>query len=150
MARPTLYTEELATEICERISGGESLCQIVLLEHMPCEKTVYNWIDAHPEFLQKYTHAVDRRTDFWAEEIISIADDSRNDWVERENQRTHETYVAVNEEAIARARLRIDSRFRLMAKQAPKKYGDKLDVTSQGDKIAPAYIILSPEAAEKI
>jgi hypothetical protein len=57
--------------------------------------------------------------DHWADEIIDIADDAGRDVsVDNEgNQR-------VNGEAIARSRLRVDTRKWIMSKLAPRKYGD--------------------------
>ena len=59
------------------------------------------------------------QAEHWAEEIIEIADDSKNDFVEKEG------HTALNSENINRSRLRVDTRKWLMARLAPKKYGDK-------------------------
>lgn len=55
-----------------------------------------------------------------ADEIIEIADDGSNDWMEREGK------AAPNGEMVNRSRLRVDTRKWLMSKMAPKKYGDKM------------------------
>lgn len=39
-----------------------------------------------------------------------------------------------------RSRLRVDTRKFLMAKMKPKKYGDKVDLTSGGEKIQPLLV----------
>ena len=72
-----------------------------------------------------------------AEEIQDIADDSSNDWIEIE-KRDGTSYEIVNKEAVLRSRLRVDTRKWLMSKLKPKKYGEKLDLTSGGDKIPQA------------
>jgi len=43
LGRPTLYTEELAAEICRRLAGGESLRRICEDDHMPGASTVVDW-----------------------------------------------------------------------------------------------------------
>ena len=60
--------------------------------------------------------------------MLEIADDGTNDWIERQNARSGETYIALNDEAISRSRLRVEARKWLMGKMKPKKYGDKIDV----------------------
>jgi hypothetical protein len=62
---------------------------------------------AHPsaEFLDSYVRAREVQADTLIDDILEIADDSMNDWVERENARTGQTYIALNDEAIARAKL---------------------------------------------
>lgn len=35
------------------------------------------------DFQKQYTRAFDLRNDYWAEEMVEIADDSSNDWTTR-------------------------------------------------------------------
>lgn len=124
MGRPTLWTQELADEICGRIMLGEPVRQICLLEHMPCEASVYMWLARYRDFMEQYTRARRVQAERMADELLEIADDGRNDWIERENSRTGEVYVVLNPEAAMRSKLRIDARRWLMGKYKPKKYGD--------------------------
>lgn len=131
--RPTLYTPALATLICARVMAGEPLRQILLLPGMPAHRdTVFGWLAEYPEFRESYTAAKQIQMDAFAEEIMDIADDSRNDWMERENARTGAVTTVLNEEAIARARLRIEARKWQMSKFAPKKFGDKVELKHSG------------------
>ena len=70
------------------------------------------------------------QADRFADEIIEIADDATNDWMER--RQGEETVRVVNHEHIQRSRLRVDARKWLMAKLAPKKYGDSVALTGGG------------------
>lgn len=128
IGRPSTYTVEIADEICERIAVGESVRQICLLENMPDDATFYRWLLKYDEFRDKYARAKEAQADRFNEELIEIADDSRNDWIERENKRTGETYIALNEEALGRAKLRVETRKWLMGKHKPKKYGDAVNL----------------------
>jgi hypothetical protein len=85
-------------------------------------------------FSEQYAKACEARTDAMAEDILDIADDGTNDYVERERE-DGSTYEVTNNEAIQRSKLRVDTRKWLMAKTMPKKYGEKLDLTTGGDKI---------------
>lgn len=69
-----------------------------------------------------------------AEEILAIADDSRAD-TEIRYDAQGESYEAPNSEWLQRSRLRVDTRKWLMSKLAPKKYGDKVDVTTGGESL---------------
>lgn len=133
--RPSDFTQELADEICERICTGESVRQIADLEHMPSRQTIYRWLLKNEGFRDQYARAKEFQSDYHAEEILDIADDGTNDWEEREFKNGKGTYIALNDEAIARSRLRVEARKWLMGKMKPKKYGDHLDLTTKGEKL---------------
>jgi hypothetical protein len=60
--------------------------------------------------------------------ITEIADDGSNDWIERETK-SGRMLTVPDQEHINRSRLRIDARKWLLSKLAPRKYGDKLELT---------------------
>lgn len=132
MGRPSDYTEETAERICALIAEGESLRHICLTDGMPDKSTVLRWLRVHEKFRDQYAQAREHQVEAFADEILDIAEDGTNDWIEREN-RKGETYIALNSEAIDRSRIRIDARKWLMGKLKPKKYGDKLDVKHDGN-----------------
>lgn len=104
--RPTTFTQKIVDTICERISNGESLVRICSEKNMPERKTIYNWLNNHEDFLRSYAHARDSQADFYADEIIEIAD---------------QTVLDPNDR-----RIKIDARKWKASKMAPKKYGDKI------------------------
>jgi hypothetical protein len=131
--RPTLYTEALAEEICRRIADGETLKQVCRDEHIPADSTVRLWVlDDRDGFSARYARARDLHLEGMADEITEIAEDGRNDWMERETK-SGRIVTALNEEAVARSRLRIDSRKWLLSKLKPERYGDSLKLTGQLD-----------------
>jgi hypothetical protein len=100
------YTDELADEICERLSLGESLNAICKDDHMPSEMTVRRWaVHDVQGFASKYAHAREAQADHYADEIVTIADTA---------------------EDANLARLRVDARKWFASKVAPKRYGDKV------------------------
>jgi hypothetical protein len=127
IGRPTLYTPEVATVICQQLAEGRSVRAICRDEDMPSESSVYNWLHDYPEFVEKYTRARASQAERMLDEIIEIADESSND------TEVTDFGPRPNNEWINRSKLRVDTRKWAMAKLAPKKYGDKVDVTS-GDK----------------
>lgn len=62
-----------------------------------------------------------------ADEVMDISDDGANDWMQR-NDPDNPGYV-VNGEHQARSRLRVDTRKWYLSKLAPKRYGDKIELS---------------------
>jgi hypothetical protein len=134
MSRPSIFTEELASEICRRLSLGESARQICRGDDMPVMSTLMKWLTESDKiaFSEQYARARDCQADFYADEIIDIAD---------------ELGEGVDSNAINIARLRIDSRKWKVARMSPRKYGDKqqIDHTSSDDSFRPTIIKLIAE-----
>jgi hypothetical protein len=80
------------------------------------------------EFRKQYAHARDAQADTLADEILDIADDATNDWMERKDGEGESIGWQINGDHVRRSQLRIDSRKWLAAKLAPKKYGDKQEI----------------------
>jgi hypothetical protein len=97
---------------------------------MPASSTVFKWLGLFPSFAEQYARARESQAETLAEDILEIADDARNDWMERRGE--EDAGWVANGEHIQRSRLRIDARKWLMSKMAPKKYGEKLDLNVGG------------------
>ena len=127
--RPSLYSDKLAAKICERLAEGETLRSICRDEKMPGKTTVLRWLgdEKNADFRTQYAHAREMQADRFAEEILEIADDGSGDWsTDKDGKKT------LDHEHVQRSRLRIDTRKWLMARMAPKKYGDKMQHTGDG------------------
>lgn len=103
--RPSLYSEEIADAICEKLTEGMSLRKICQLNGFPKASAIYTWLDKHPEFAEKYVRAREVATEDMLEDILEIADNPELDPNEK--------------------RIRIDTRKWAMGKLKPKKYGEK-------------------------
>jgi hypothetical protein len=126
MGRPKALDAGLMFEICERIADGETVRQIAADEHMPCARTIYLTLANDTEFSQQYARAREAQLERWEDELLEIADDASNDYVERLGK-DGKTFQAVDHDHVTRSRLRIDARKWLMAKRMPKKYGDRVE-----------------------
>lgn len=145
LGRPTIYTEKLAAEICSRIASGESVRSIGRDETMPNAATIFDWALNNKSFSEQYEQARRIQADQMFEELAEIADDGSNDWMEKELQ-NGEIVDMPNHEHIQRSKLRVDTRKWALSKMLPKRFGDKLDVTSDGK---PLNVSVSQEGAEK-
>ena len=93
---------------------------------LPQYSTFMYWLDADKELLDRYTRGKEAQADFMADEILDIADDGTNDWMERAGKDGENAGYQINGEHVQRSRLRIESRKWLAAKLKPKKYGEKI------------------------
>jgi hypothetical protein len=103
----TVYSQETAERVCELIATGHNLRQIEAMRanepELPARRTIHAWVKTRPDFERAYYLALEARAADRADEIIEIA---RNTSID-----------------VPRCRLMINSLFRLMAKEAPKRYG---------------------------
>lgn len=111
--RPTRYAEQIAEEICDRLSNGEPLQAICRDAGMPAARTVSDWKAKDPTFSANIARAREEGFDALAAECLQIADN-------------------IDEDAQSR-RVRIEARLKLLAKWDYKRYGDKIahDVTAE-------------------
>jgi len=116
------YTEALAQEICERISSGELLIRICEEHHMPTLRRCNQWLKQNPDFKSLYQQSIQDRLTIFEEEVISIADDAANDF--KEVTVKNQTKKVIDPDVIARAKLRIEVRFKHLRAGRPEKWGD--------------------------
>lgn len=135
--RPESYTPEIADLICSRLANGESLRSICRDPDLPSTVTVFAWMRRHPDFLNQYTRAKEESSDALIEEMVDIADDGTNDWMEKVASDGEHIGWQLNGEHVQRSRLRIETRKWIASKLKPKKYGDKISQEVSGPDGAP-------------
>lgn len=135
MARPSKFTEELVTAICERLSVGEPLAQICRDEGFPHPSTVRDWMAAREDVSLAIARAREDGEDWLAAECLGIADDGRRDY-----EVSEDGGATVNHDHIQRSKLRIETRLKLLAKWNPKKYGDRQAIEHSGPGGKPIQI----------
>lgn len=147
--RPSKYTQAIADKICTRLADGESLRAICMDGAMPSRMSVFRWL-ADPEsaaFRDQYARAREEQADFYAEQIVDIADEEVT--MIKRSKHTHgakpedgdaenDVEVVFDPTAVQRNRLRVDARKWYASKLAPKKYGDKLELG--GNKDSPLVV----------
>ena len=111
MARPTLFNESLAEEICRRLAMGDPLAKICADDDMPAYSTVRKWEAENPEFSALSARAKVDGTHYMADQCIEIADGNGDP---------------------ADKRIRIDTRLRLIGKWNRKVYGDSQTLKHTG------------------
>ena len=125
------YSRSDADAIIGIISDGRSMRQA-------CDKigvrrsTVLTWVmDDVDGLADRYARAREIGIHAMVDEITDIVDDSSNDWIEYETE-AGRIVTQVNQEHIARAKLRVDHRKWIAAKVIPALYGDRVSVEHSG------------------
>lgn len=144
--RPSKYTTELGIEICMAISESSNGIKVLCAENpkWPSHSTIRKWIFENKEFSDKYDMAKQEQADFLADEILQIADDKDGDLLEGQFGANG------NPVNVSRARLQIDARKWIACKLKPKKYGDKLDLTTDGKSFIQNVVVNDSKTAEDI
>lgn len=99
---------------------------------MPHKATVFRWLADDADFRDLYARAKEASTEALAEELLDIADDGSNDWMERPGADGESLGWQLNGEHVQRSRLRVDTRKWLLAKLQPRKYGERQTVEHEG------------------
>ena len=115
--RPSSYTPELGERIAiEYALTSKSLETICKADGMPHYITAIRWKTENLEFASLFAQAKSTRIDAFDEQVLEISDDDTLDPADR--------------------RIRTDNRKWLLSKLRHKTFGDKLDVTSDGQALA--------------
>jgi hypothetical protein len=98
--------------------------------------TFMRWVDADTKLAERYAHAREDLIEKMAQELLDLSDqdvgqthDNKKDWA-----------------AIQKHKLQVDTRKWLLARLAPKKYGDRLAIA--GDESAPLKVEQTIDASK--
>ncbi len=118
MGVPSTYSEEMAAKVCAAVASSQDGLRKTLASdpELPALRTVQVWLDNHASFAVQYGQAKQRQLRTMAEDIVDLSNDETLDPNDK--------------------RIRIDTRKWLLSKLIPRTYGDKLDVTSDGQALA--------------
>ncbi len=129
MAYTKIQIEDIFKEIIERVEIGEPIRTVLKDDDMPSSRTFYKWLDEDEEKVKQYARACEVRADVIFEEILTIADKQSEDIIIVDGKEV------TNHNVVSRNRLQVDARKWVLSKMQPKKYGDKIDHTTDGEKI---------------
>lgn len=136
--------------VCEHLANGKSLnwiCENVA--GMPTPAAVLEWVRKEPDTIGiRYARAREKGYMLIADDIIDISEQTHT-WTtvqelgedgkplldDKGKPIFRKVLVPLSPDVIAHNRLRIDTRKWMLSKMLPKVYGDKLDLTSKGEKI---------------
>lgn len=134
LGRPTLANAERKKSIIDGISKGTPLT-VICRDLGICDDTVRDWMKVDDDFSRDIACARILGFDAIAMDALSIADDTSNDTILIGKEGSE--YEAPNKEWIARSKLRVETRLKLLAKWDPKRYGDMMRQEISGPDGAP-------------
>lgn len=129
------YTERLGDRICAEIAACPYGMEHVYAENkawMPHPATVHAWARTHPAFGEKLARAQVARAAGMVDQTVEIADDGRNDYMQRFDRDGKSLGYFLNGEAVQRSRLRVETRLKAAAVLAPKQFGAKQQIEMSG------------------
>jgi hypothetical protein len=143
-----VWAHGLKEELLTRLTSGDPLASICRADYMPHISTVYEELQRSPPFADAYARARESMADTLLDECVDVADTLAATGDDD----------ALNSFELQRAKLRIDTRLRVIGKISPKRYGDMLrtEVTgANGGPIALASVTidarqLAPEQRETL
>lgn len=112
-----MFTDAVATAICECLVEGHSLREVCRRKDMPSRDTVRRWLRDKPAFQEQYALARAFGADMLMDEMLEIADDNAGDY------RSGRKGPIFNADNVQRAKLRVETRKWVLARMAPRKYG---------------------------
>lgn len=128
--RPSDFNEDIAAQLCARIAEGNSLRKVCLADDMPGTTAVFSWLGKHPEFAKQYARACEDRREVRKEQLLDIPLDADID--------------------PQRGRLLSDNIKWVLAKEEPKKYGERQHLEHTGKDGGPIETeVLTPEDRRK-
>jgi transposase-like protein len=142
MSKGNRYSKEdkdrLVIEISDNIAIGSSICKAC--KHIQVSRSTYmKWLTESDDYARTHARAMEGRADFIFDEILTIADNIGEDIIIDSDGNE-----IVNHNVIQRDRLRVDARKWVAAKMNPNKYGNKVDVTSGGEKLQTQFLSIDP------
>lgn len=128
------YDDDKFEYICEQIMLGRTVRQVFRSDadedknNRPHRATFYRWlndkeINKRFDVQRRYQTAMFVGTSDLNDEILEIADDGSNDWMEKHNSEGEMIGWMENGEAARRSKLRVEARERYIARMCPKKWG---------------------------
>jgi transposase-like protein len=121
--RPSIFTQELRTEILSQIAEGKSIRTICRQEGMPSMQSIFYWLAENEDFSEQYVRAKKEQAHALSEDILELAEEVRQGKIDPNA-----------------GRVAGDLKKWSASKLLPRIYGDKLDLTTDGKEM-PAPII---------
>ncbi len=115
--------ERIKEIVIERVSAGIPLAQVVR-ELQFGLRTWYDWMEQSPELAARFARARELGFDIIAASTLDIADEKP--------ERTQNG--GIDSGSVQHAKLRIETRLKLLAKWDPKRYGEKVELSGDPDR----------------
>lgn len=144
----TIYGQDVWDKILELHSEGQTIASICRMDGMPSRTTLDYKLDSDKDYLVRFARARLMACDAIADEALQISNTPVEGVEITDSDQNGRTVTT--KEMIHHRRLQIETRLKLIAKWSPSKYGDKLDVTSNGKQLNQTVIVNNQSTATDI
>lgn len=125
----------IVDEIIDWIEDGQTLRDYCRIPGKPSWKTVYRWMEKDEEFLTRFMRARDAGEDAIAQDTLKLIDQTPDRIVSESG------VSKIDPGWVQYQRNRVDQRMKLLAVWNPRKYGAKVDMTSEGKAVGLNIVI---------
>lgn len=133
--------ELLFKRVIKELQNGRSLRELLRDSGMPSRTALYSWLDKDEKYQERFARAQEIGDDVLFEETIDIA---RTPMVGETEEIGPNGVTIKRGDMLGHRKLLIETIDKVLARRNPRKYGNKLDVTSDGKAFAvPAIIGMS-------
>lgn len=141
MGRPSIYTQELADKICDRIATSEMGLEQVLEEirltdgEAPGSTTIYRWLEEKPEFREQSARARRMQAELLHDRAQIAAQTPLIGHSVKDSAKDGRTTTTGDN--VERSKLIVQTMLKRAGQLDPKKYGDKVQTEISGPEGAP-------------
>lgn len=130
--------EALFKRVVEELQKGRSLRQILNDDDMPSRTALYDWLDKDETYAERFARASQLGDEVLFEETLEIARTPMNGKTVEHGPKG----TTVKEgDMLGHRKLLIETIDKVLARRNPRKYGNKLDLTSAGESLAAPPIV---------
>lgn len=136
------YTEERKEKVFAKIidaiaNDGKTIRDILKEKWSPSPSTFFQWLDDDEIKSKQYARAHAIKADVLFDEMLHIAFTPEiGETVKMVQKGSKKEMEKTKGDMLGHRKLKVDTIKWALSRMAPKKYGDKLDITSDGDKVS--------------
>lgn len=124
--------EVLFKKVIKELQSGTSLRQILDKPGTPSRTALYKWLDEEESYAERFARASQLGDEVLFEETLEIARTPMNGKTIEHGPKGVTVKVG---DMLGHRKLLIETIDKVLARRNPRKYGTKLDVTSDGEKL---------------
>lgn len=129
IGRPPIEpTQEIVDRICDMLREGKTVRVIGDTLGSPSTATIRRWVEGDEDFRRAYFRAKESFCDDQLEQCLEICDDAGGDFDTTQNEDGTVT-IRANPKSVGRSQHQVETRFRVIAKMEPRKYGEEPQAT---------------------
>ena len=142
MAYTPSQRELLFKRVIKGLQSGTSLRQVLKNDGMPSRTALYDWLDKDVKFQERFARAMEMGDEVLEERKLEIASLRLIETVEESGYSGEAAFSkTTTRDNVQRSKLMIETINTILARRNPRKYGNKIDVTSAGEALAVPAII---------